>query len=97
MDIDANSKNIYVLVDGVFLRSTSGTLAAHNCYLELESGSVAAQARSFRLVDGSTDGIDQVNSLTATDGVWYSLGGIRVSKPVSKGIYLHNGRKVIVK
>ena len=97
MDIDASNKNIYVLVDGVFLRSKSGTLAAHNCYLELESGSVAAQARSFRLVGGSTDGIGQVNSLTATDGVWYSLGGIRVSKPASKGIYLHNGRKVIVK
>ena len=32
----------------------------------------------------------------ATDGAWYNLSGQRVSKP-ARGIYLHNGRKVVVR
>ena len=33
---------------------------------------------------------------TATQG-WYSLDGRRISKPVASGLYIHNGRKVVVK
>ena len=31
------------------------------------------------------------------DAAYYTLGGQRVDRPTSKGIYIHNGRKVIVK
>ena len=33
---------------------------------------------------------------TAHDGDWYTLQGTRVSKP-AKGLYIHNGRKVVIK
>jgi hypothetical protein len=33
-----------------------------------------------------------------TDNAWYSLSGTRLSgKPTTKGIYIHQGRKVMVK
>ena len=32
-----------------------------------------------------------------SDGAWYTLGGQRVSQPTAKGIYIHHGRKVVVK
>lgn len=44
-------------------------------------------------------GINTVNSTVASkvaDGKYYTLQGIAVSKPVS-GIYIHNGKKVVIK
>ena len=32
----------------------------------------------------------------ADDGAWYSIQGVRVDKP-SKGVFIHNGRKVVIK
>ena len=32
----------------------------------------------------------------AADGAWYTIQGVRVDKP-SKGIFIHNGKKVVVK
>jgi len=32
------------------------------------------------------------------DGVWYTLDGRRLSgKPMARGIYVNNGRKVVIK
>ena len=31
------------------------------------------------------------------DGAWYDLSGRKVNSPLSRGIYIHNGRKVVVK
>ncbi|MBQ9654629.1 MAG: DUF5123 domain-containing protein [Prevotella sp.] len=33
---------------------------------------------------------------TVNDGAWYTLQGVRVDKP-AKGLYIHNGKKVVVK
>lgn len=56
-----------------------------------------------RLTDEEADGIltsvSEVNTdinLPYTDGAYYTPAGVRVTKP-SKGLYIHNGRKVIVK
>ena len=40
--------------------------------------------------------IDTVKSTPATDGAWYTLQGVRVSQP-AKGLYIHNGKKVVIK
>ena len=56
-----------------------------------------------RLTDEEADGIltsiSEVNTdinSPYTDGAYYTPAGVRVTKP-SKGLYIHNGRKVIVK
>ena len=28
---------------------------------------------------------------------YYTLQGVKVNKPTSKGVYLHNGKKIVVK
>jgi hypothetical protein len=45
------------------------------------------------------DAPDQVNSVVTTSekDEWYTLSGLRVSKPNAKGVYIHNGRKVLVR
>ena len=37
-----------------------------------------------------------VETEKAEDGAWYTIQGVRVDKP-AKGLYIHNGRKVVVK
>ncbi len=41
-------------------------------------------------------GIEGVEAEKADDGAWYTLQGTRVSKP-AKGLYIHNGKKVVIK
>lgn len=31
------------------------------------------------------------------DGTWYTVNGQRVAQPTQKGLYIHNGRKVVIK
>ena len=45
---------------------------------------------------GSSTGISQVNAQTRGDNKWYNLQGIEVDQP-SHGIFVKNGRKVVVK
>ena len=41
--------------------------------------------------------ISSVNAETTADGAWYTLQGVKVVAPVKGNIYLHNGKKVILK
>lgn len=40
--------------------------------------------------------IREVKSDEAISDTWYTLSGQRISRPTTKGIYIHNGRKVIL-
>ena len=52
----------------------------------------------FANVDGTT-GINEVvnQSTKLNDGKYYTLSGQQVEKPIAGGIYIHNGRKFVVK
>ncbi len=47
-------------------------------------------------LDGQTNGIATINNDKADNGDYYTLQGVKVAKP-QKGVYIHNGKKVIVK
>ena len=51
-------------------------------------------AKFFGL-DGEATGINSVKTAKA-DGAYYTLEGVKTTKPV-KGIYIHNGKKIVVK
>lgn len=52
----------------------------------------------FANVDGIT-GIDEVVNTTVKnhDGKYYTLSGQQVEKPTTSGVYIHNGKKFVVK
>lgn len=54
----------------------------------------ASGAKFFGL-DGEATGINSVKTAKA-DGAYYTLEGVKTTKPV-KGIYIHNGKKIVVK
>ena len=40
-------------------------------------------------------GIKEVRGSQNVDG-WYTIGGVKTNKPTHKGVYIHNGKKVVV-
>ena len=55
-----------------------------------------AEARVFIVFGNDTTGIGEVQRETAGDDRYYNLGGQRVEQP-SRGLYIKNGKKVIIK
>ena len=44
----------------------------------------------------SLDGVESIER-TYNDGSYYTLGGVKVQNPTKKGIYIKNGKKVVIK
>ena len=93
-----NPGNAYVLnkkngVVGFYKLKSTGTIGANKAYLTYSSGA----APSFFGFDGNTTGIDAtlVNS-EKVNSVVYDLQGRRVAQP-TKGLYIVNGKKVVIK
>ena len=63
---------------------------------------VAASAQSARLTssfgEGGATGIERIVT-TDLDGTerWYDLNGRRIEKPTTKGVYIQNGKKTVIK
>ena len=66
-------------------------IPAGKAYLEVP----AATAAKFFSLDGEATGINSVKTAKA-DGAYYTLEGVKTTKPV-KGLYIHNGKKIVVK
>lgn len=88
--------NIYVLnnVDGIGFYPFVGTLTVGKAHLVIEGGN----AKSIKIAfGGDTTGISNVESTANGDAkVWHTLSGVRVQNP-TKGLYIVNGKKVVVK
>ncbi len=84
-------------VDGKvgFYKIKSGdTMAEGKAYLEVSTTDAAKM--SFFALSGEITGISTVEAAKADNGAFYTLQGVKVVKP-TKGLYINNGKKVIVK
>lgn len=85
----------YFLKSGQFVYSSAGILPANKAYLKKENAPEAAA--NFGFVTEDATGISEVrNNITLDDDKWYDLSG-RLVSPTSKGIYIHNGKKYVIK
>jgi len=69
-----------------------------NTAVVINSGNKAMYNINFG--DGESQGITTTDFTDYTDraGVWYSLDGCKLdSKPTKTGLYIYNGRKVVIK
>ena len=83
----------YTLAAGPsFAQSTGGTLAAGKAYLVLPVGG----ARELSINFGEVTGIKNIEAQKQESGDCYNLAGQRVAQP-TKGLYIVNGKKYIVK
>ena len=104
--IDADNKDeIIMLGSGSKLgySQNARTLRTFRAHFEVPTTSGGAAARAFvmNFGDEETTGIISVQgsgSMVNGSDAWYSLGGQRLqSAPTAKGVYIQNGRKVVVK
>lgn len=83
---------------GFYIVSGEGQLAAGKAYLRLPAA-VAGESRAIGIsfTDGTTgvDGLEG-DSKTTTDE-WRDLQGRRIEQPTKAGIYLKDGRKIVVR
>lgn len=97
----ANSKYNYILQGGVFKKATGDKLKAGKAYLSTTYDVTATAtspvgARELQIViDSETTGIADIRS-QKEEGGFFNLSGQRVTKP-TKGLYIINGKKMIVK
>ena len=76
-----------------YINNTPATLHKGQAYLNLE-GEESAPYLGFG--DEGTTGIVNVNRETITNNQYYTLDGRRVENP-SNGVYIVNGKKVVIK
>lgn len=77
------------------LKSDARTIAQYKAYLEL-NGAQSAQLMNFAFAGSDLTGIQNVTETSAKSKTAYDLAGRKVGK-LQKGIYIVNGKKVIVK
>lgn len=97
----ANDVNAYILSKNenkaVFkkLSATNRTIAQYKAYLKLDAGTQPANL-SLAFAGSNLTGIQNVTETSAKSKTAYDLAGRKVGK-LQKGIYIVNGKKVIVK
>ena len=88
----------YILfTDGLFYKIGSGSVPVGKAYLHCDADPTTAGAPSLSIDFGGTTGIDLVKgSEIKANGEYYNLAGQRVAQP-TKGLYIVNGKKVVIK
>ena len=71
-------------------------VAANKCWLQIPNSEVTA--RNITLVFGDATGVNGVIGVKeVNDDSWYDLNGRKVNAPTKKGVYILNGKKVVIK
>lgn len=92
-------ENLFISGNKFYYSTGSTTIKAFRGYFELKDvlDSYYDEAPSRVVFDfGDVTGIQKVSAQGQNDGIYYDLSGRRVEKP-SKGVFIVNGKKVIIK
>ena len=97
--IAAIAKGDYFIGNGAIYKSAGNTsMKAFRAYFEFADVLASVEGSSapvFISFDGGTTGINNVKQ-TVGDNKYYNLSGQQVENP-GKGLYIQNGKKVIIK
>ena len=84
----------YILNGDAFYLANNKTVALGKAYLQLSQQATSARALVF--ADDEATGIRVITSFADNANACYNLSGQRITNP-SKGLYIVNGRKVVLK
>lgn len=92
---------IWILKDDRFVRTKSGLIPAGKCYLEMLKSSFSEPSLTLSREGDDDDGTTSIVSiengkLKMENDKYYDLNGRRVLYP-RKGVYIMNGKKIIIK
>jgi len=94
---DGSTFDYILYTDGLFHPIGSGTVATTKAYLHCDSDPTAAGARSLAITfDDVTTGVTEIVNSKLSNSKYFDLQGRRVAAP-QKGLYIVNGKKVVIK
>ena len=97
-DREVSAGELYLLYRDEFVLTSSGTLPAGSVYLPITDLAVKTRSLTIGNGEGTTSIENLTPALSESEGEWYDLQGRRLgNKPNRKGIYISNGRKVVIK
>ena len=100
--VDGNVKDILILnTSGTLVHPTAtGNMKGFRGYFVMHDAPANANAFVMNFSDGETTGIQPIrmeNGTTPAEGI-YDLSGRRIQgQPTQKGVYIQNGKKVVIK
>ena len=83
----------YILYKNEFVKAT-GTIPSGKCYLQISTNLPARGVLGIGN-DGST-AIEGIDVEATEDETWYDLQGRRIQKPNKAGLYIKNGKQIVV-
>ena len=102
--VDGKQRYFIMNGSGDFNYCSGGTLPAYKAYLDIVTPIAvggASSAKGFSIVFEDEESTD-INGIAETKGAqaeaWYTIGGQRLQgKPSTKGLYIVNGKKIVIK
>lgn len=94
-----NVEGVYGYANGKFVKANTGSVKPFRTYVKV-AGSQAAPMAFGVNIEGTVTGINNATTAATAKEAIYNLQGVRVSgdlKHLTKGVYIVNGQKVVVK
>ena len=95
-----NVEGVYGYANGKFVKATTGSVKPFRTYVKV-TGLQGAAPMAFGVnIEGTVTGINNATTAATAKEAIYNLQGVRVSgdlKHLTKGVYIVNGQKVVVK
>ena len=95
-----NVEGVYGYANGKFVKANSGSVKPFRTYVKV-AGSQGAAPMAFGVnIEGTVTDINNATTAATAKEAIYNLQGVRVSgdlKHLTKGVYIVNGQKVVVK
>lgn len=95
-----NVANVYGYANGKFVKANTGSVKPFRTYIKVAEGQQAAPMAFGVNIEGTVTGINNATAAATAKEAIYNLQGVRVSgdlKHLTKGVYIVNGQKVVVK
>lgn len=94
-----NVANVYGYANGKFVKANTGSVKPFRTYVKVAGAQAAPMAFGVN-IEGTVTGINNATTAATAKEAIYNLQGVRVSgdlKHLTKGVYIVNGQKVVVK
>lgn len=94
-----NVTDVYGYANGKFVKANTGSVKPFRTYVKVAGTQAAPMAFGVN-IEGTVTGINNATTAATAKEAIYNLQGVRVSgdlKHLTKGVYIVNGQKVVVK
>ena len=95
-----NVEGVYGYTNGKFVKANTGSVKPFRTYVKVAGAQGAAPMAFGVNIEGTVTGINNATTAATVKEAIYNLQGVRVSgdlKHLTKGVYIVNGQKVVVK